>query len=308
MKKQIIVTAYVNPDLDGFASAVAYAEYLQKTGKDAAAGIIGGPDIETKYILKRFNFDEPKYLNDTDDYDKIILTDASELNGLLGKVDPVKVMEVIDHRRINQADKFPNAKFQIEFVGAAATLIAEKFMRNKIIISKSSAILLYGAIISNTLNFKAGVTTDRDRTAEKWLNTRAKLPTDFWKDLFRAKSDLSCSKLAERIENDFARFEIGGNQVGIAQIEIIGVKKLLDERLNEIISTLDKIKREKNLDIIFQNTIELDEMKNYIIATDPETQNLLTRALTIKFTGSVAIRSELIMRKQIVPLLKEELE
>lgn len=52
-------------------------------------------------------------------------------------------------------------------------------MKNNVDISKESATLVYGAIISNTLNFKGSVTTDRDKIAAEWLNKVAKLPEDF---------------------------------------------------------------------------------------------------------------------------------
>jgi len=69
-----------------------------------------------------------------------------------------------------------------------------------------------GAIISNTLNFKGSVTTDRDKAAASWLNQVAKLPKDFWKDLFLAKSDLSGKKLSKGVKGDFAWFVMGGKK------------------------------------------------------------------------------------------------
>jgi len=197
---------------------------------------------------------------------------------------------------------------QIELVGAAATLVAEKFMQKNVDISKESATLVYGAIISNTLNFKGSVTTDRDKIAAEWLNKVAKLPEDFWKDLFIAKTDLSGSKLAERIEGDFAWFVMGDKKVGIAQVEMIGAKQLVDERSGEIVKVLEKIKKEMSLDFIFQNTIELEDTKNFFVAQDSETQKLLEKVLKVQFAGMVAERPNLIMRKQIVPLLKQEIE
>jgi manganese-dependent inorganic pyrophosphatase len=215
--KPTLVTCYVNPDLDGVAGAMAYAEYLQKTGQDVVAGIIGEPHDEAKYILDRFGIPYPRMILNADDFEKVILVDASDLNGLEGKISSDKVIEIFDHRKVHEADKFPNAKVQIELVGAAATLIAEKFMKNNVAISKESAILVCGAIISNTLNFKGTVTTDRDKTAVALLNKIAGLSENFWKELFTAKSDLSGAKLAERIESDSAWFEIGGKKIGIAQ-------------------------------------------------------------------------------------------
>jgi manganese-dependent inorganic pyrophosphatase len=197
---------------------------------------------------------------------------------------------------------------QIELVGSASTLIAEKFIQNNTDISKESAILLCGAIISNTLNFKGGVTTERDRKAVEYLNKVAQLSDNFWKELFTAKSDLSGVKLRERIEGDFAWFVMGDKKVGIAQLEIIGADKLIEERIDDIIKTLEEIKSEMKLDYIFQNTIELEECKNIFVTPDIKTQALLEKVLEVKFSGFVAERPNLIMRKQIVPLIKEELE
>lgn len=307
--KPILVTCYVNPDLDGVASAIAYSEFLQKTGKDAVVGVIGVLDDETKYVFNRFGFIYPPTIENADGFDEVALVDTSHLNGLEGKISPEKVIEIIDHRQIHGADKFPKAKVQIELVGAAATLIAEKFIQKKIDISKVSATLLYGAILSNTLNFKGGVTTDRDRETAARLNQIAKLPENFWRDLFFAKSDLSGNKLTEKIYSDLlVWFTRSGKKISIAQIEMIGAKKLIDERSGEIVQILDKIKKEMNLDYIFQNTIELEDTKNFFVAQDTGTQKLLEKVLNVKFDGVVAERPNLIMRKQIVPLLKKELE
>ncbi len=306
--KPILVTCYVNPDLDGVAGAVAYAEFLQKINTNAVVGIIGELHTEAKYVLDRFGLRYPPIIANTDDLDEVILVDASDLNGLEGKIASSKVIEIIDHRQVHEAHEFTNATVQIELVGAACTLIAEKFMQQNIPISKESAILLYSAIISNTLNFKGTVTTDRDKQAARWLNQTAQLPANFWKELFIAKSDLSGTKLAERIESDFAHFTMGDKKVGIAQIEMIGAQKLVMERSAEILEALEKIKKDMKLDYIFLTTIELEGYKNFFIANDSATKELLEKVLQVRFVGNIAERPNLIMRKQITPLLKAELE
>lgn len=306
--KPILVTSYTNPDLDGVAGAIAYAEFLQKTDKDAIVGIIGEPHDEAKYIFNYFDFQFPELIVNADNFDEVILVDASDLNVLEGKIIPEKVIEIIDHRKTHEADKFPKAKVQIELVGAVATLVAERFMQSDVEISKESAILLFSAIISNTLNFKGSITTERDKKVAEWLNRIAKLPEDFWKELFIEKSNLSGAKLVERIEGDFAWFIIGDIKVGIAQIEMIGAKKLINDRGAEIVQALEKIKTGMSLDFVFQNIIELDDSKSFFVANDSRTKELLEKILGVRFSGILAERSPSIMRKQIVPLLKQELE
>ncbi len=304
----ILITGYVNPDLDAVAGTIAYSEFLNKTGKNTMVGLIGEPHEEARYILDTYKIKHPEIIENAENFDKVILVDASDLIGIEGKIAPEKVIEIIDHRKVHEADKFPNAKVQIELVGSASTLVAERFINNNIDVSKESAILLCGAIISNTLNFKGGVTTDRDRNAFECLNKIAQLPSNFSKELFKSKSDLSGDKLKERILGDLAWFNMGDKKVSIAQIEMVGASDLLKERLNDILTILKDIKEKMGLDIIFQNIIELDECKNYFITEDIDTKKILEKILDVKFDGVLAEKPNLIMRKQIVPLLKEELE
>lgn len=58
------VFGHKRPDTDSVCSAIAYAYLKKQLGIDAEARVLGDINLETKYVLKRFNVDEPKYLND----------------------------------------------------------------------------------------------------------------------------------------------------------------------------------------------------------------------------------------------------
>lgn len=180
----VLVTSYVNPDLDGLAGATAYAELLNAKGRRAVAAFFGKPHNEALYVLDRFDIVQPTELSSSEEFNEVILIDCSEVNHLEGNIPLEKVIEIIDHRKVNDADKFPNATTQIELVGAAATLVAEKFIQSNIPISLNSAVLLHAAIISSTLNFKASVTTDRDKNVFTWLKDMTQLGDEFVRELF----------------------------------------------------------------------------------------------------------------------------
>ncbi len=307
-KKPILVTCYVGPDLDGYAGTFAYAEFLNKQGVKAVAGIVGEAHAEAKYVCNRFKITPSLTIADSLNYSEIILVDASDLNGLGGKIEFDKIIEIIDHRQINEADKFPRARKQIELVGAAATLVAEKFINNKVEISVEAAILLYSAIISNTLNFRAGVTTERDLVAAAWLRQKLEISDDYWKELFLAKSDTSGDKLAQLMGSEIAVFEIGGKKISIVQLELIGAEKLIEEREFDILAILNNLKAEKKLDCIFLTVIELEKEKNYFVTEDLNLKMTLGKVLGARFAGPVGVREGMIMRKQIVPLIKAEWE
>jgi len=309
MKKEILVTCYVNPDLDGFACTFAYTYFLNQTGVKATPSISGKHHNEADYILSEYklNFDTKE--RNPEEYENIILVDSSDLDGIDARIDPNKVIEIVDHRKINMAERFPNAKTQIEIVGAAATLIAEKFLDNNIRLPKNIATLVYGAILSNTLNFQAKVTTDRDKKIASLLKKENNFPDNFAHKMFLSKSNFSGDKLKQSLRNDFANFKshnFGGKKIGIAQIETIDGLNIVQDRKAEIISEIKSIMADENLDIVFLTVIDLEANQNIFVSPNKEIEKFIEKVLKVKFVDNIAVRQGLIMRKEIVPLLKEE--
>lgn len=307
-KNTVLITGYSNPDLDAIACAIAYAEFLQNTEEVAIAAFFGIHHREAQFVFNTFAIPQPedaeKVLQNNPD---IILVDASDLRGISNKINPSKVIEIIDHRKINQAENFPNAKTQIDLVGAAATLIAEKFFNKKVEISSTSAALLYSAIISNTANFQANVTTDRDKKMANWLLTKFSIPQGYIHNMFTYKSTFT-EPLLDVINHDFATLEFNDLKIGIGQLEIINVKDFIISQEEIIEASLQKIKEERTLDIIFLSIIDLEKVNNTFIAIDDLAKNLLSKSLNVLFSNNIAIKDGIIMRKTIAPLLKETLQ
>ena len=74
--KPILITGYVNPDLDAVAGTIAYSEFLNKTSRNSVVGLIGEPHDEAKYILDNYHIKYPQIIPNADDFDEVILVDA----------------------------------------------------------------------------------------------------------------------------------------------------------------------------------------------------------------------------------------
>ena len=61
---KIYVFGHKRPDTDSVCSAIAYAYLKKQMGMETEARVLGDINLETKYVLNRFNITEPKYLND----------------------------------------------------------------------------------------------------------------------------------------------------------------------------------------------------------------------------------------------------
>lgn len=303
--RNIYITTYVNPDLDGVACAAAYSEFLKIKGISTLLAIFGQPHMEAKFVLKEFNI-SISYKNKVEGNDEVILVDASDLNGISKTIDRKNIVEIIDHRPINESDKFINAKVQIELVGAAATLVAERFYKDQIKPSKGSAALLYSAIISNTINFKAKVTTERDKKMAEWLKPIAQIRAGYEREMFVNKSNLK-KTIYRTLYDDFAWFDFETARVGIAQLEIIGAKDFVINNFKKIIESLNIIKQEKECDIIFLTCIDVEKGLNVFVAPDERSKQILKKILNPESVDNILFREGIIMRKEIVPLLKNNL-
>ena len=306
--KKILITSYTNPDVDGVSCAYAYAEFLQKQGQDVVAGIFGDPHPEAQFVLDKFNIN--KIQNGElliIDHPNIVFVDASDLDALPKFIDSKQVVEIIDHRKVHETEKFVNANSQIELVGSCATLIAEKFYQKNTPISRESAVLLYSAIASNTINFKNNVTTKRDIKIAAWLKLQIELPADYIHEMFAHKSNF-IKPIKETVLSDFKLLTINNEKLGIGQLEIINAIEYTKNNLKEIENVLTEIKQEKSLDYILLSFIDLDLAKNTFVVIDEKTKKLLELSLKIKFHGSTAQSDHIIMRKELHPIIKEILE
>jgi manganese-dependent inorganic pyrophosphatase len=304
----ILVTTYINPDLDGFSAALVYAKFLNRTGKPATAGFFGEYQPEVKFVAQKFGINLPAPLENPEAFNQIILVDVSDLSRLDKRLDPKKVIEIIDHRRNSDLSVFPNAKSYIEDIGASATLVIEKFKAENIVVSKELALLLCSAIASHTLNFSAADVTQRDRDVFEWLKEKCDFPLDFVREIFLAKSDLTEEKLGRAIESDLKTFEFSGRKIVIAQLEIVGGDVLIKERSKEILGELAELKEKLNPDFIFLSVVDLEKLIDFFVCQEPETQDLLKAVFGVEFKDSIAKTEKLIRRKGLVLLLQEWLE
>jgi manganese-dependent inorganic pyrophosphatase len=295
---KILITPKINPDLDGVACAYAYAKLLNSSndGNEYIAGIFGTPHSEAQFLINKFNINEGLVFNPNLAFDKFILVDASDLKGMPEVIRAQDVIEVIDHRATHRATElFVNAKVQVELVGAAATLIWEKFKES---LDINSAALLYGAIYSNTLNLNPSITTDRDLTAIKELAVN--MPVNLITEMFQYKTDYIASNLEEVMSGDFKTFD---GSLGIAQLEGFNLDQLVNNNIETIKNILISLKEKNNLKFIFLTAADIDNGYNVFVVVDEETKILLEKSLTLNFNNLIAKNNQLLLRKQILPLL-----
>ncbi len=288
------VTPRHSPDLDGLACAVAYAELLRARGIRARPWISGAPDPEAAYAAERLNIAVQPCQPRLDS--PVVLVDASDVRGMPVPLDPLNVVEVIDHRRHHRAaEVFPNASLCIEPVGAAATLVAERFQAHGISPSASSARLLQAAIWSNTQALRGSVTTDRDRAAVLALQTIAPLADDFVTGQFQAKRQALTRDLAGAIDRERKDFHHPDGPYTLSQLEFLGARSFLDVCAPCVIALGPRA---------MLNVVDVEVAISWLLVPDAGFRAWVEGRTALHFTGISAESPGILLRKQLVARLE----
>ena len=215
-----------------------------------------------------------------------------------------QIKEVIDHHKMNEwLSKQKDIKIQIEMIGAAATLVAERFKNNNIDISRESAILLYNGIISNTINLKISMTTQKDKDMAHWLKQKyPEITEEKTKAIFIKKSEIT-DRLREEMEVEF-KDEFITISWSMGQLEIANVEEFLNRNEEKVRAILKKVKDENNVDYISVNCMDIINGYTIILAENEATANIISDAINVKFIKLKAKIDKLVSRKEIIKIIR----
>lgn len=294
----IVLTSYKNPDIDGIAGMYSLKELYNILGINCNYYIFGKPQYEVDIVCKKYNI-QLSNIKEFNKNDKFILLDCNDLTNVSKKIKSENVIKVIDHHNTSlKTNDLKNAKMNIQQVGAMATLIVEKFIKNNIKISQNSAILLYHAIASNTINLKAPVTTNRDKKAFKYLEML--YPNIINKNcinkVFQKKSDIK--NIQRTVLSDLKIYE---NNIVIAQLEITNIENFVLTNLDELKKTLAIISKNHNTNNVVLNIIDILKGFNIILFLEETNQirKLIKNNRFKSFNNAIKTKN-IIMRKDIV--------
>lgn len=298
-----IVTTYINPDMDGISLMYAYTELLRKKGEQSEYYFEGTMKKEAEIVLQKFNI---KLNNATriENEDKIVLVDTNYLAETPKAIKKENIVEIIDHHnRDSWLESRNDIKIQIELIGAAATLVAERYKNENIKISRESAILLYYGIISNTMNLKIKLTSQKDIEMANWLKQQVPEITDeITKEIFVEKSQIGDS-LREEMEVEF-KDQFMSISWSMGQLEVANVEDFLNRYEQDIRNILKTVSQEKNVEYISVNCMDIINGYSVIVSEDEKTAEIISNAIGLKFEDLKAKTNELVSRKEIVKVMR----
>lgn len=153
----------------------------------------------------------------------LILVDHNEITQAIDGADKVTIQEVLDHHRLGNFHTIHPIPFVCEPVGSTSTLVAEQYRSRGIAIKQTTAGLLLGGVLSDTVILKSPTTTERDISIVQWLEEKAGLEhKKFGAELFAATSSIKNIGINTAVTSDYKIYEVQGKKFGVGQIETVG--------------------------------------------------------------------------------------
>src|SRR4051812_10937605 len=172
---------------------------------------------------------------------RVLLVDHAEQAQSVPGVEQAEIVEILDHHHIGSIETTVPVRATFDPVGSTATLVIERFRQNGMEPSRSSALMLLCAIMSDTVILNSPTTTERDHAAVEYLSRVLALDAvELGREMFVATSGLDGVAADTIVTRDLKEYEVGGGQIAIAQVETVGAG--LDGRHSELMEAMERVR------------------------------------------------------------------
>lgn len=218
----INVFGHLNPDSDAICTATVTADWLNRSGRPARAWRPGEANPETRFIFAAAGLSLPPLLDIPLSDEPVWLVDFTEPTQGPADLEQSNIIGVIDHHRLGGLITQLPPEVWIKPVGSSATvlwLLMDEEMRRTTL--PAYAILLLGALLSDTVNLRSPTTTEDDiRIATELCALAGVERQSFVQQLLAAKTDISGQSAGQLLNKDLKAFSLAGTDVRIAQLEV----------------------------------------------------------------------------------------
>lgn len=234
---------------------------------------------------------------------QVILVDHNEKTQAVDGIDEASILEIIDHHRLGAGiETVGPVYFRNQPVGCTATIVYQMYLENEEEINQTIASLLCAAIISDTLMFRSPTCTAIDEAAARKLAEIAGIEIEeLAGNMFKAGSNLMNKTAREICFQDFKKFEIGGLELGVSQINSMSEEELAEIK-SKIQPHLKEALYEKGLDVMYMMLTNIIEEKTELLCVGTNARGIITEAFDLPdAVDDIILRGVVSRKKQLIP-------
>jgi manganese-dependent inorganic pyrophosphatase len=235
---------------------------------------------------------------------RVLLVDHAEQAQSVPGVEEAEIVEILDHHHVGSIETTVPVRATFDPVGSTATLVIERFRQSGMEPSRPTAVMLLGAILSDTVILNSPTTTERDRATVDYLERVLAIDaTELGREMFQETSDVSKLPAEAIIARDAKEYAApGGKTLCIAQVETVGTS--LIERKDELLAALDGARDAKGYSLFALMITDILGKSTELLAVGDRA--VLERAFDQPVAdGVVSLPGVMSRKKQVAPKLLE---
>ena len=173
---------------------------------------------------------------------RVLLVDHAEAAQSVPGIEEAEIVEILDHHHIGSIETRIPVAATFDPVGSTATLVVERFRQAGLEPARPTALMLLGAVLSDTVILNSPTTTPRDHAIIEYLERVLSLRAEeFGREMFSETSDVSELPAEKIVARDAKEYEVSeGKTISIAQLETVGDSVL--ERRDELLEALESFR------------------------------------------------------------------
>ncbi|MGC8202015.1 manganese-dependent inorganic pyrophosphatase [Aliiroseovarius sp. PTFE2010] len=302
-----LVFGHKSPDTDSTGSPLIWAWYLSEVRQQPAkAVLLGEPNTEAAFVLKKWGCDMPEIISDVSADDTCVIVDTNNPAELPPSINDANVVQIIDHHKLTGGleTKAP-IDVTIKPLACTATIMHNLMGENDTKMTDQIKGLMLSCILSDTLEFRSPTTTDQDKALAEQLAKELGLDLSAYAaEMFEAKSDVSAFSDAELIRMDSKEYAVGDTKFRVSVLETTAPKIVLD-RKDSIMATFEDVAKEDGVDQVLLFVVDILNEEATLFVPNDLVKGVAEKSFGATVTGdSVVLPGIMSRKKQIIPNLK----
>lgn len=303
----IQVFGHKSPDTDSTGSPIIWAWYLSECrDTPAKARLLGEPNTEALFVLRRWQLDQPELLEDVTANDEVVIVDTNNVAELPASINDARVIEVIDHHMLQGGLKTRGPiNITVRPVACTATIMYDLMGADANKMPRHIKGAMLSCILSDTLEFRSPTTTDVDRRlAEKLAADLGIDMLDYAAEMFAAKSDVSSYSDSALLRMDSKPYEIDGVKFRVSVLETTSPGTVL-ARKDGLMEDLVAVAEEDGVDHVLFFLIDILGQEALMFIQNDTVRSIAEKSFGVSAPGNmVALPGIISRKKQIIPALK----
>ena len=303
----IQVFGHKAPDTDATSSPIIWAWYLNEVqGQPAEAKLLGEPNTEAAFVLKRWGLPTPEIIEDVAEGAPIVIVDTNNPDELPPSVNQAEIREIIDHHKLTGGltTKGP-INVTVRAVACTATILHDLMGEAAARMPEPIKGAMLSCILSDTLEFRSPTTTDADKAlAERLAADLGIAIPDYAAELFAAKSDVSAFSEADLIRMDSKIGAFDGLKMRISVLETTAPEIPLG-RMAALMTAMQDVCAEDGVDEVMLFVVDILREEATLLIPNDRVKRIAEASFGHEVTGDIVVLPGVMSRKkQIIPNIK----